>query len=68
MGQKVIVKINPKTGEVTKDTSGFQGADCQEKTKGLDSSLGITGAACTLKPEYYEGKAQAENEQQVGGA
>lgn len=66
MSQKVIVKINPKTGEVTKDTSGFQGAECQEKTQGLDAALGITGSACTLKPEFFETKVQGD--QEVGGA
>jgi hypothetical protein len=66
MGQKVTVTINPKTGEVTKDTSGFQGAECQEKTQGLDAALGITGSACVLKPEYYETKEQVD--QQIGGS
>lgn len=66
MSQKIVVKINPKTGEVTKETSGFQGDECQTKTQGLDASLGITGSACKLLPEYYETKEQ--NEQQIGGA
>ena len=66
MSQKVIVKINPKTGEVTKDTSGFQGDECQTKTQGLDAGLGITGGACTLTPEYFESKPQVD--QEVGGA
>ena len=66
MGQTITVKINPKTGEVTKDTSGFQGDECQTKTKGLDASLGITGGACVLSPEYFESKTKEE--QQIGGA
>jgi hypothetical protein len=66
MSQKVTVTINPKTGEITKDTSGFQGDECQKATEGLDSGLGLTGAACTLKPEFYDAKPQVD--QQVGGS
>lgn len=60
MGQKVIIKINPKTGEVIKTTEGFVGEACQEETKGLDASLGLTTAACTLKPEFFDTKSQEQ--------
>lgn len=66
MSQKIVVKFNPKTGEVTKETSGFQGDECQTKTAGLDASLGITGSACKLSAEYFETKTEEQN--QVGGA
>lgn len=68
MSQKIIIKINPKTGEVTKETQGFQGSECQEKTEGLDASLGITGGACKLSAEYYQAKAQEETQQEIGGS
>lgn len=66
MSQKIVVKFNPKTGEIKKETSGFQGSECQEKTAGLDASLGITGGACKLSAEYFETKT--EEGQQIGGA
>lgn len=66
MSQKIVVKFNPKTGEIKKETSGFQGDECQTKTQGLDDSLGITGSACSLKPEWFETKA--EEQQEIGGA
>lgn len=65
---KIIITINPKTGEVKKEMVGFQGPECQEKGAALDASLGLTGSACKLSPEFYEAKGQAENEQQIGGS
>jgi hypothetical protein len=47
-------------GEVTIETSGFEGAACQEATASLERRLG-RARAFELKPEFY---AQPQGEEQ----
>lgn len=64
MARKIVMKIDPKTGNCTVAPEGYTGDDCQKATKGLVDGLGMTGS-CELTPDYY--KASDETQQKVGG-
>lgn len=62
--KKIIAKISKKTGAVSIETQGYQGADCLEATKKLEDGLGINPDGRELKGEFYE-QSTTDN-QQIG--
>lgn len=56
---KVIEVVVAPNGETTVQTRGFAGAECQEASRWLERSLGIT-AAEQKTSEYYQTAAEVQ--------
>lgn len=68
MSEQIIVTSDPKTGEITIEVVGAKGGGCKQKTKFLEEAFGLgDGAACELKPEYFQEERKTINQQKIGG-
>lgn len=63
--KKITAKIDVRTGRVTIETEGYEGATCLAATKALEEGLGLREPDRELKPAYYQ---ENPDNQQVGGA
>lgn len=63
--KKILVKISRKTGAVSVETEGYEGASCLEATRKLEEGLGMKDPERDLKPEFY---TENSDNQQIGGA
>jgi hypothetical protein len=61
----IRAKINKKTGKVTIETEGYEGATCLDATKKLEEGLGLKEPDRELKQEFY---VEQSDTQQIGGA
>lgn len=52
MAKRIQVIVSPR-GETTIKTTGFQGPECREATKSLETALGVP-ATEQLTAEYYQ--------------
>lgn len=50
---KTIEVIVSTTGEITIDSIGFKGSDCEKATAFLEQALGVVGKK-VKKPEYHQ--------------
>lgn len=64
--KKITAKIDPKTGKLSIETSGYSGEDCYKATEQLEKSLGMDRACATPTGEYFQEKQ--EQQQELGGA
>jgi valyl-tRNA synthetase len=65
MSSKFIkFRINKKTGALTLQTEGFQGAECLEATKKIVEDLGLTGEV-EKTTEFYQ-EQPVEQQQNLG--
>lgn len=62
---KTIEVIVGTTGEITIDSIGFKGADCEKATRFLEEVLGVVGKKIK-KPEYHRSTCTS-NHQKLGG-
>lgn len=62
MKKKIIGRINLKTGVLTLETEGYEGASCLEATRRLEEGLGMDVDMRDLKPEFYTGEQQVQED------
>jgi len=58
---EIILTFN-EDGSVTKETKGFIGKECVDKTEFLEEALGKKKGERRLKASYYEEKEQEQNQ------
>jgi len=63
--KKIIATIDKKTGKLTIQTQGYNGAECLAATEQLEKGLGMDRACSIPTSEMYN---EQKNDQQVGGA
>jgi hypothetical protein len=63
MKPAIEIIVTP-TGELTINTIGFKGTDCEKATKYLEEALGKVGGK-VKKPEYHQ-RQQNKREQRIG--
>lgn len=61
----ISARIDKKTGKVTIETQGYEGASCLEATKALEEGLGLKDPERELTADYY--KVETDNNQSIGG-
>ena len=63
MRRTIDIIVSP-TGDITINTFGFHGADCEKATKALEEALGTLNNR-VKKPEYYAART-AKHQQKLG--
>jgi len=63
MKRTIEIIVSP-IGEIQIDAVGFQGADCEQATKFLETALGLT-AEKQRKPEFHQA-SRTKAKQKVG--
>jgi hypothetical protein len=63
MKQTIEVIVSP-TGDISINSLGFRGADCEKATQALEEALGAVSNR-VKKPEYYS-RSTAQNQQRLG--
>jgi hypothetical protein len=64
MNKPTIEVIVSPIGDISINSLGFKGADCEKATKALEEALGVVSSR-VKKPEYYA-RSAARNQQRLG--
>jgi len=57
--KKIVMTVDPKTGKIEVETTGFKGKECIEETKWLEKAIG-KAKQVKKKPEYYQKAAKKQ--------
>ena len=63
MNRSIEIIVSP-TGDISIESIGFKGPDCEQATRFLEEALGVAGRK-VRKPEYHQ-RSLGRNQQRIG--